>query len=639
MVCCESADSLVKKQDLIHIMILLAVATAIGVYLIATTVLIAKDGVLYIKQAQKFAMDPMSIVKHDFPFGYPFLIFAAHELAAVFGGGTSIDLWVHSAQGGNLIFRILSLIPLYLIARMLVGSRNSFWALLILFLLPYPAKLGSDALRDWPHIFFLAAGFYTMLYGGINGCSWFFGIAGLSSGLGYVIRPECAQLVAYGLLWSGYRLLRPTQTVSRAKAVRAVLLLLLGFLIPVAPYTTAKGAVLPRKVRVLMNAAASNCQHNENEEQNPPPAGRLPKKYVAGPSKLIVNSLYQICKDIGEDLMWIFVLPWLIGIFCHLRTLSPNKGKFLMSVFIGANAVLLLLRCTHFDQAMTKRYVLPLIAITICYVPTGLEMLGRKIAAGAKNSVPSDRQWQKWFYVLLIGGLCFCMPKLLRPIGSDKKDYRKVAQWLNENTANDALIAVQDGRLSFYAQRKGLIYGKKIPAQAGYVVEVHRDTEESLVGRQMTGAKEVLSVDDHEKKRGIVVFDIRGRISEKVSFVDYRYVKTPGEGYEFSFLFKVHKGFEKDFTIYLHGRVTEEDVTLLPQKRQRHKFDNWDFYPSPPTSTWPANQVITITRTIPAKPIPYKLSLGFYTPKDGRHGRRINLGWVDLGASRRGEAR
>ncbi|MHC4526836.1 MAG: hypothetical protein ACYS29_03090 [Planctomycetota bacterium] len=639
MVRCDNADSFVKKQDLIHIMILLAVATAIGVYLIATTVLIAKDGVLYIKQAQKFAVDPMSVVKHDFPFGYPFLIFAAHELAAVFGDSASMHLWVHSAQGANLIFRILSLIPLYLIARMLVGSRNSFWAILILVLLPYPAKLGSDALRDWPHIFFLAAGFCAILYGGLNGCSWFFGIAGLSCGLGYVIRPECAQLVAYGLLWSGYRLLRPTQTVSRAKAVRAVLLLLLGFLIPVAPYTTAKGSVLPRKVRVLMNAAASNYQHNENEEQNPPPVGPLPKKYVAGPSKLIVNSLYQICKDIGEDLMWIFVLPWLIGIFYLLRTLRPNKGKFLMSVFIAANAVLLLLRCTHFDQAMTKRYVLPLIALTICYVPTGLEILGRKIAARAKSSVPSDRQWQKWFYVLLIGGLCFCMPKLFRPIGGDKRDYRKVAQWLNENTAKDAVIAVRDGRLSFYAQRKGLGYGEKMPAQATYAVEVHRDTEESLAKRRMSGAKPVFSVDDHNKRRAVVVLDLRHCISETVSFVDYRYLKAPDEGYEFSFLFKVHKRFEEDFTIFLHGRPREEDVTLLPRRRQRHKFDNWDFYPRPATSTWPANEVVTITRTIPAKPIPYKLSLGFYTPKDRRHGRRINLGWVDLGSSHEREAR
>ncbi len=55
----ESANRLIEKRDLIHLAILLAIALGIGIYLIATTVLIAEDGLFYIKRAQKFPSDPI----------------------------------------------------------------------------------------------------------------------------------------------------------------------------------------------------------------------------------------------------------------------------------------------------------------------------------------------------------------------------------------------------------------------------------------------------------------------------------------------------------------------------------------------------------------------------------------------------
>jgi hypothetical protein len=44
----------VERKDFIHIAILATVALVLGVYIIATTVLIAKDGVSYIERAQNF---------------------------------------------------------------------------------------------------------------------------------------------------------------------------------------------------------------------------------------------------------------------------------------------------------------------------------------------------------------------------------------------------------------------------------------------------------------------------------------------------------------------------------------------------------------------------------------------------------
>ena len=89
----KKADSAIEKRDVTHIAILLAIAAGVGIYLIATTVLIAEDAIRYLAQAQKFSTDAISAVRGEpfsgEPCGYPFLIYAAHKLVAMLGVATS----------------------------------------------------------------------------------------------------------------------------------------------------------------------------------------------------------------------------------------------------------------------------------------------------------------------------------------------------------------------------------------------------------------------------------------------------------------------------------------------------------------------------------------------------------------------
>ena len=94
MVVCDNTNRLVKKQDFVHVAILLTIAFGIGIYLIATTVLIAKDGVLYIEHAQKFSSDPIGIIKAHPP-GYPFLILTAHKFVMLFTNSPSVFTWIY----------------------------------------------------------------------------------------------------------------------------------------------------------------------------------------------------------------------------------------------------------------------------------------------------------------------------------------------------------------------------------------------------------------------------------------------------------------------------------------------------------------------------------------------------------------
>jgi len=127
----KGINHLNRKQDFVPMAILMAIALVIGVYLIVTTTMISKDGVFYIERAQEFSSDPAKIIIAHPP-GYPFLILMAHKFASLFTNSISNQTWIYSAQAITLLCRLLALIPLYFMGKLLVGSKNSFWGLLIL---------------------------------------------------------------------------------------------------------------------------------------------------------------------------------------------------------------------------------------------------------------------------------------------------------------------------------------------------------------------------------------------------------------------------------------------------------------------------------------------------------------------------
>lgn len=509
MVIGKDVNQLTRKQDLVHTVILVALALVIGVYLIVTTVLISKDGVFYIERAQKFSSDPIGIIKGH-PFGYPFLIYTANKIVSFFTDGPSIYGWIYCGQGVSLLCRTVAIIALYFTGKMLVGGRNSFWAILILIFLPYPAEFGSDALRDWPHVFFLACGFWAILWGAKNGNWWVFGVAGLAAGLGYTVRPACLQLIVYGIVWLVYCFLKSAKTFSRSKAVLAVGFLIGGFLIPAGPYTAVREQMLPGTLYPIINSFSPKRVTNKAAEGEIH-AYKEAVKQPADIKQKILEAAGNLIEKAGANLMWYFVLPLLIGIYYHFRRMGGGEEKFLVTAFISVNIILLFLRYCCLEPDLTHRYILPLTVFTIFYIPTGLNLLSRWIANinrrdEATNSISSEKA-RKLFYILLVIGLIICLPKLLRPIRIEKQGYLSAAQWLRENSLPEDIIATNDRRLYFYAERNGAIYANEEPAtEARYVVKIIKSgDEEPDYDRDMRKEYSVW-VNKQRKKKKLVIY-------------------------------------------------------------------------------------------------------------------------------------
>ena len=498
----------VEKNDLSRILILFSIASVLGIYLIATSTLISKDGVYYIERAQLFSNSPVELIK-DKPCGYLFLIFITHKFVMLFKANSSAYTWLYSAQSITLIFRLAALIPIYFIGKLFVGSRKSFWAVLILIILPYPAEFGSDALRDWPHILFLMTGFLFLLCGAKKSKGWMFAMAGLFSGFGFIVRPECAQLVIYGTLWIFLTFIYAKNNISRIKLLCLWLLLLIGFAIPFTPYATIRGRILPSKIRTLISSSELNKRENiqtptTHSDNNTYTAAAVPSRILKTTGKLI--------GEISDILMHYFMLPLAIGIFLRFRRSSDMKEfeRFFIPVFVFLNMIMLI-SLQYFWGYLSRRHCLPLIVILIFYIAVGLEALAQWFEEKfSRNLIQKNQQSKLWFSILLVTGIVICMPKLLRPIGADKPGYRAASTWLKENTDPEDVIAVPDRRISFYAERTGLIYETEVPEAIEYLVRIVNEGDEEMVSNRV-GQKEY-SVNMNNQKRNkkqLVIFKMK----------------------------------------------------------------------------------------------------------------------------------
>ena len=104
-------------------------------------------------------------------------------------------------------------------------------------------------------------------------------------------------------------------------------------------------------------------------------------------------------------------------------------------------------------------------------------------------------------------GISICLPKLLGPIRSEKQGYRAAAKWLKANTDSAAIVAVPDKRISFYAERTGLVYeDENIPEKAEYIVKISKKQKDEPLSTNLLGKVEYEYVDKTKGGANVVIY-------------------------------------------------------------------------------------------------------------------------------------
>ena len=150
----------------------------------------------------------------------------------------------------------------------------------------------------------------------------------------------------------------------------------------------------------------------------------------------------------------------------------------------------------HMERGyISRRHCVPLVIFMVFYIPSGIESMAQWWCGKTKKNSSSDIR--RMTLILLVTGMGICLPKLLSN-KSSKAGYAAAAVWINANTAKNAVIAVPDLRITFYAERKGiLIKSPKDHLRADYYVEL-------VEGNGREG--EVSYWVDQRKKKKVVIY-------------------------------------------------------------------------------------------------------------------------------------
>lgn len=432
--------------------ILLGITLVLGVYMIANTAVISKDGVLYIERAQQLPTQFSKILNANEPFGFPAMIFATHRFFSLLFS-ESASLWILSGQICVFLCRFLTMGVLYFFGKALFNRKQAFWGVGVLIFLPYPAEFGSDILREWPHLLFLFSGLLC-LQAGIRKEHWgYLFTAGLLSGLGYLIRPECALVILYGGLFFIIGIVTAHKTVPAVRENWFFVMLLVGFLVIFIPYAHCVNNAIPRKLEKLY------------QKQSPPKTAKSAivdlshrthqTGTLSGPGK-IIEAEGKLFQRFSENLIYFFVLPAVIGgwHYFSIRQKNNKNGQWLIGMFIVFYVLILCLLHINWGY-ISRRHVLPLTVMSCFFIPKGIDIISEWL-----NSLNKKKQGrsQKWFILLVAIGIAICLPKLLRPLGYDKAHYRKASAWIAENTPPRARFYTFDKRIPFYAGHPYRIY-------------------------------------------------------------------------------------------------------------------------------------------------------------------------------------
>ena len=196
----------------------------------------------------------------------------------------------------------------------------------------------------------------------------------------------------------------------------------------------------------------------------------------------VANSIFR---SISDNLMQYFLVPLCVGLWYRLRREAGPCERVLMIAIVSVNVLLMLGRYLWIQPVVTRRYSLGLVALTIGYVPAGLDViahwLARLVSRQGGQALSEQVLQRRWFCLLVAIGVGICAARLLSP-GDDKDGaFLAAARWLRRNTTADEVIAAADRRIGFYAERTQVPYEPDVDLrEVDHIVTVSRPGEPSV---------------------------------------------------------------------------------------------------------------------------------------------------------------
>ncbi|MER3415198.1 MAG: hypothetical protein C4297_03170 [Gemmataceae bacterium] len=463
-------DARVKSRDLYLITLLLLLGAVYRVWVLANTDIVARDGLGYMRLAWEWQQSPSPAVlrqgqQHPL---YPWCIAAVQPWVERLSGRHDSWPWQWSAQGVNMAFSLLLIVPMYLLGLILFNHRVAFWATFLFQVLPVPARVLTDALSEGTCLLGMATAIALLARACMHWSWLLFFLGGIAGGLAYLARPEGALPVIAVLLGSWWVAWKSSARPACKRLLTCHLALLAGLGAMVVPYCLLIGGLSVKPTfHKLLNYNAHNCWPSDSPQAAN--AVRPSSMQAAGACRLVVAARFTaqwshdapcllraaalVSDEVAKGFHYVLWLPALIGLARAVRQWRTGHVNVILALLIAVH-FLVLLRLAYVVHYVSERHTLAIVlagmywamAEVETWYKLGLARLTRLGPVAAARG--AFLFWLAVSVFLIATGL-----RIVKPLHEHRRAHRSAGEWLAQHTTIADGLTDPYGWAGFYAGR------------------------------------------------------------------------------------------------------------------------------------------------------------------------------------------
>jgi hypothetical protein len=444
-------------RDVSRLVLLLALAASIHIWLIWHTEVTARDGVGFMRYAWQLGAQgwPEVLRENHHPPLYPLTILAVSRAvrwhASGLTTGNACATMQLSAQLASALAGTLLVVPIYFLGRRFFDRRVGSWAAVLFQCLPASSRVLGDALSEGVFLLLNATALVCALRAFDSRRPLWFALCGFLGGLAYLARPEgTLGLAAMGLVLLGMQAV-PAWRWPWRRTVTCGACLALAAMAVGLPYSWVIHGFTNKTtaIEVLQTAEATEPHLLPSEM----PADRLVAAYplaLYGPGSKELHffrrhlwCLAAVAKEIVKGYHYVGWLPAVIGLY-WFRDRFRTPGAMVLAVLMLMH-ILAVWRVAYVVGYVAERHILLLVMGTSFWSVAAVLGCGEWLGAIAQRwAVRRAGMGHRLPYSLLVNGRVVPLvlviglavsglPKTLEPLHSNRAGYHAAGLWLAEH--------------------------------------------------------------------------------------------------------------------------------------------------------------------------------------------------------------
>jgi hypothetical protein len=454
--------------DYRRLAVLLFTAAAVHAWLVAHTVVPARDSLSYARIAVNLA-DPnagaepghprhrIDVIREAvYPPGYPVAIWATDKVLARVSDLPPPERVLLAAQLANAVAAVLLVVPLYLTGRILFGRNVAFAAALLFQVLPVPTRVTSDGLSEGLYLLVLGVAILLGVRSARRPTVGGFLMCGLATGVSYLVRPE--GLLAAGAVGVVIVAAGLSRRWPRDLALGRLAALGVGVALVAIPYMMLIGKITNKtSPDLLLHWGEEGAAYRGGFTAARPPATRGPLFAEWAPARddgrnRPLWALTAVAKEMIKSLHYVVGLLAVVALVARRRQLfAPDPGLWVV-VALGTLNLLLLVYLAARVGYVSERHTVPLVMLCCVLGAAAAEPLTRAI-----SEVPRLGRiivWPEAAPATLVAAIVVsALPYTFKSLHSQREGHKHAGRWLAANMGGQDFLKDPLSWAEWYAGR------------------------------------------------------------------------------------------------------------------------------------------------------------------------------------------